>query len=196
MNTFVPSARCSVIALARPARLLKLRGVGWTAIDPARSSARWCFVEVLPKLPVIATIAGWTASRRRWARSTYGAARRSSIGRSTKAARSTTTSTDATTSAARAKGIVVKAAATPSAPSSTADVAASVRSRRVQASGAVRPRTDSPIGPTTQATPATAASGHTQIEAASAPTPRAASASDQPDAVHHRTAKRVAAPAR
>jgi len=48
MNTFVPSASWSLIAMASPARLLKLRGVGTTLIEPESSSARWCLVDVLP----------------------------------------------------------------------------------------------------------------------------------------------------
>src|ERR1039458_5619489 len=196
MKTLVSSTRCSLIARASPARLLKLRGVGTTVVDPARSSARWCLVDVLPKLPVIATTEGLTASRRRLARSTQGEATRSSIGTSTTPTPSTTTKLAATRTAPATKGTGESAAATPRPTSATAEPIASVRSRRVQASGLVRPRTDRPSGPTSTARPVSAARGEKKAD----PTIPATAASPRPtepgDDVHHRHANLLTAPGR
>jgi len=98
--------------------------------------------------------------------------------------------------AATANGAGVNAAPTPRATSTAADVAASVRSRRVQASALVRPRSVRPRGPTTPTAPVTAARGQRPIAPIAAATPSAPSAIEPLDDVHHRTAKRVTAPGR
>ena len=90
----------------------------------------------------------------------------------------------------------MKAAATPKPTSNVPETAASHVRRLVQASGLVRPRTPSPSGPATRATPVTAATAGAATAPAIPAKAMSPSAIEPHDDSHHRSAKRLTDPPR
>src|SRR5450631_1016395 len=156
----------------------------------------WPLVEVLPYDPVTATTVGPTRTRRFRASSTKWVDSRCSTGEVTRQARSTRN--DTATAAAAANG-AAGPTTTPAATttiSRSAQTAAKVRRRRVQARAEVRPRRDNPIGPAATPTATRApARGH-RTEATAAATTAAARATLAGVVRHHRQANRVTDPPR
>src|SRR5579875_3623749 len=134
--------------------------------------------------------------RNRWAaRSTWRDARWRSRGAVARQARSTTAgaSTRATADANAGRPVAAPAETIPA--SKAAQVAASVRRRRVRPSGELRPRTGRPRGPNASPADPRATSGtHHDTPAQAAPRTKSGTLARTP--THHRLAKRTAAPGR
>src|SRR5665213_1725941 len=139
MKILVSSARFSLIARERPARLLKLLGVATTPPSGARRSAKWFFVEVLPYEPVIATTRGCIRASRAAAWVTKVWARRDSYGRSSRVVTARIGGTAHTTATASSHGRGEKSPAPAITIEITVASTATVMRRRVHRSRLVRP---------------------------------------------------------
>ena len=183
-------------ARANPARLLKLAGETTTERVGRTRWAMWPLVEVLPYEPVTATTRGSTLARRAAAASTKWPPSFRSMGAVTRQARSTSAGTARATNTATPEAGPASAPAASTTTTSPALTAARVRSLRVQANGAVRPRSDSPSGPAaTAAAVTTPATGH-HHETAAAPMATAARSRLTGGRRHQRNANRETDPGR
>ncbi len=175
---------------------MKLAGLATTDRVPVTRWATYPLVLVFPNEPVMATTVGATRRSRAAARATWVRASRRSIGAVIAQARSTRAGT-ANAAAAAATGpwptTVPPATATTSRPNHSA---AKVRNRRVQASGAVRPRHDKPTGPAATTTAVAKAPAGQRDESRRPTTAITSPTRFTGTTVHHRNAKRDVASTR